>query len=155
MRRVWTNLMLGLVVILGATSCSSSSQRPQTIYKLVMPGTYSIHCEQGPYSGWYFWQWKSKDVDAQQTPIAVSINDENKKPVSIGTKISDYTEVGRGGRLGRQEFVFDAPHSGSYEITCTYRCVLVIVPKNELIANSNSTVCFPGSDNDADFLPSH
>jgi len=123
--------------------------------KLVMPGTYSVYCDKGTYTCWYFWRWKSKNMETSQHPITVSITDEHHNAVPIDTSVGGEHELLEDDRSGERQFIFHALEPGHLEVKCDDKCVLVIVPTGLETYFWGSTLDFIGSGDDWNFLPVH
>jgi len=146
-------LMFALVVVVFVAAIFLYNRLAAKDCKLVMPGSYSIYCHTaGPYTAWYFWRWKSKNLDTARHPITVSITDQQKNSVPINTDIGNY-EIVDADRSGERQFIFEARESGHFEVKCDDRCVLVIVPSTAEIHYSPWPVEFLGSQDDWNFLP--
>jgi hypothetical protein len=127
--------------------------RSPWLYKLVMPGTYTIHCEKGWQTGWYYWRWKSKNVETSPHTISISITDEHKNSVPSRRGVPGKNQLTDQDRTGVPQFQFEVHQPGNYEITCTDKCVLVVVPTQSEYDNSELERDYTGSQDDDSFLP--
>ncbi|MBX9947755.1 MAG: hypothetical protein K2Y39_01200 [Candidatus Obscuribacterales bacterium] len=123
----------------------------QNVHKLLMPGKYKILCQPGSYTCWYFWRWLSKGIDKPKQDVEVIIENEQNAKLKLDTSIGNVNEIDRGDRTGCQKFAFDVEKSGSFRISCTEACVLVVMPTNLQYHSLGSMLEFPGAGDDKNF----
>jgi hypothetical protein len=151
MHRNWILLsLLAFVFGLLLTGCASQPSKPTNVHKLVMPGSYTVNCDSGTHTCWYFWRWKSKQLETKPHKIQVAIKDEYEKVVPSRPGING---IMREDRSGRQLLFFEVKQPGRFQITCKDKCILVIVPNAAQYESLGATLEFPGSDNDENFDP--